>query len=118
MKKETLKLMINRKEIFINKMEWLGDEKIGDTYYEVFSIDNIVFYFTIDEYIEERVTNYGDGDIPYKVRITELDELDFYIDTDICDNPIYHDSRLYLSKELSNKITDIANYIYYNVEEI
>ena len=118
MKKDYLKINLNGKEVCINTLEYLGDENVDGVTLFAFGNKDFVFFFSTDEYYENRVTNNGDGDIEWRTKETILNELEFVIDVENGDNPDIIENRLRLSTELEEAITKICNQKYYNVVEL
>ena len=116
MKKDYLKINLNGKEVCINTLEYLGDENVDGVTLEVFGNKDFVFFFSTDEYYENRVTNNGDGDIEWKTRTAELAWLEFYLDIEIGDNADIVENRL--TTQYAEQITKICNQKYYNVIEL
>ena len=116
MKKDYLKINLNGKEVCINTLEYLGDEVVDGNTLEVFGNEDFVFFFSTDEYYENRVTNNGDGDIEWQIRTTELAWLEFYIDVEFGDNFDFIENRL--TTQYAEQITKICNQKYYNVVEL
>lgn len=118
MKKQFMKININGKDVCINTLYYLGDLYVDGNILETFGNDDFIFFFETEEFIEEHVTNNGDGDIEWKTRTTELAWLEFYLDIEQGDNYDIVENRLRLSTELEEEITQVFNQKYYNVVEI
>lgn len=115
MKKEILKTQINGIELFVNELENSGWENVNGDTYEVFIDNNFAFYFTTIESFEKHVTNNGDGDVEFTTKVTELDELAFYVFAD--ESPCIENMKT-LDYKTSETITKICNQKYYNVVEL
>ena len=116
MKKDYLKINLNGKEVCINTLEYLGDEVVDGNTLETFGNEDFVFFFSTDEYYENRITNNGDGDIKWKTKETELVWLEFYLDIEFGDNFDFIENRLTINN--AEAITKICNQKYYNVVEL
>lgn len=116
MKKDYLKIKLNGKEVCINTLEYLGDEVVDGNTLEVFGNEDFVFFLSTDEYFENNVTNYGDGDIEWRTKEAVLKELEFYLDIENGDNADIVENRLTTNN--AESITKICNQKYYNVVEL
>lgn len=116
MKKDYLKINLNGKEVCINTLDYLGDEVVDGNTLEVFGNDDFVFFFECEEFIDNHVTNNGDGDIEWQTRTTELACLEFYIDVEFGDNFDFIENRL--TTQYAEQITKVCNQKHYNVVEL
>ena len=118
MKKQFMKININGKDVCINTLDYLGDEYVDGNILETFGNDDFIFFFETEEFIDNHVTNNGDGDIEWQTKETNLAWLEFYLDIEQGDNENVLNNRLRLSTELEEEITQVFNQKYYNVVEI
>ena len=118
MKKQFMKININGKDVCINTLDYLGDEVVDGNFLQLYGNDDFIFFFETEEFIDNHVTNNGDGDTEWKTRTTELACLEFYLDIEQGDNSDIVENRLRLYTELEEQITQVCNQKYYNVVEL
>ena len=118
MKKRFMKIKLNGKKVCINTLFYLGDEYVDGNLLQLYGNDNFIFFFETEEFIDNHVTNNGDGDTEWITRTTELACLEFYLDIEQGDNSNITENRLRLSTEVEEQITQVCNQKYYNVVEI
>ena len=116
MKKQFMKININGKDVCINTLDYLSDVYVDGNILETFGNDDFIFFFETEEFIDNHVTNNGDGDTEWITRTTELAWLEFYLDIEQGDNSDIVENRL--TTQYAKQITNICNQKYYNVVEI
>ena len=114
--KTMYKTIINGKDVCVNTLDYLGDEVVDGNLLQLYGNDNFIFFFETEEFIDNHVTNYGNGDVNWKTRTTELTCLEFFLDIEQGDNSNIVENRL--TTQYAKQITNICNQKYYNVVEI